>query len=108
MSETKGKLIVCERCGFELFRKFIGKGEADGGYTTWDKYEETPEDWLYTTQIGNLCPYCAGTFRAFLHKFVPHKERANWKLQPGDKEHLNYVTITDGIDIPQEVETDGD
>ena len=62
MASEKGKLTTCDRCGAQVFAKHIGKGEADGGYTTWDKYEELPEGWEHLT-VGrvyrDLCPACS-------------------------------------------------
>ena len=45
MSEVNGQLCTCERCGFQIFRKAIGEGEADGGYTRWNKFEDYPDGW---------------------------------------------------------------
>lgn len=67
---TKGKMVSCHRCGTNLFLKYIGKGDADGGYTTWDRYEDPPEDWLYETEFGYLCPECANVFKTFMTEFI--------------------------------------
>ena len=37
-------MIVCDRCGAEVFLKCIGKGETDGGHTIWNEFEKIPED----------------------------------------------------------------
>ena len=39
MAEIKGKMIICERCGSEIFLKETGKTEMDGGYTNIQNYE---------------------------------------------------------------------
>lgn len=45
MSEIKGKLTTCDRCGKTVFLKTIGDGEADGGFTRWNKFEPYPDGW---------------------------------------------------------------
>lgn len=45
MAETTGKIVTCDRCGAEIFLKCTGEGEADGGYTRWNKFEAMPEGW---------------------------------------------------------------
>ena len=96
MSEIKGKLISCDRCGKEQFVKFIGTDYLDGGYSKSDTYEPLPEDWLWLSQIGNLCPDCAGLFRAFIHKFNKRPNIApTWDLQEGDKYWLDKIEIKD-------------
>lgn len=86
MPEFKGKLTICSRCGKEHFRRYIGKGETDGGYTVWDKFEELPKTWMYESQIGYLCPACAGMFRLFIDKLMDGKEIAPaWRLLPEDE-----------------------
>lgn len=96
MSGIKGKLISCDRCGHEHFLKYTGEGESDGGYTRWDKFEDLPEDWLWESEIGYLCPHCAGIFRAFIHKFMDCDQKRiapHWKMQPGDEGFVNTITF---------------
>lgn len=45
MSEVNGQLSTCERCGAHIFRRYIGEGEQDGGFTRWNKFEPYPEGW---------------------------------------------------------------
>lgn len=86
MPEIKGKLVICNRCGQTHFRKYIGQGVTDGGYTTWDKYEALPQTWLYESQIGYLCPTCAGMFRVFIDKLMDGKNIAPaWAVLPEDE-----------------------
>lgn len=94
MSETKGKLTTCDRCGEEIFLKYIGKGETDGGYTTWDRFEDLPEEWMFNTQIGYLCPHCAGIFRTFIHRLMNFDQRKiaqSWQMKPGDEDLLETI-----------------
>lgn len=58
MAEAKGLLKICDRCGETVFLKTIGDGEADGGYTRWNKFETPPEGWGYSLKVGTLCPKC--------------------------------------------------
>ena len=67
MSEQRGKLLTCDRCGKTVFLKELEAKErdTDGGYTRWNEYkhEAPPEGWArkyfgdYTTSY-NLCPEC--------------------------------------------------
>ena len=96
MSETKGKLTTCDRCGEKIFRAYIGKGELDGGYTTWDKFEDLPDEWMYFTQIGYLCPHCAGIFRTFIYKLMESKQKSiasSWQMKPGDEALLDCIIL---------------
>lgn len=81
MQPVKGMMVTCSRCGHQHFLKYLGKGDADGGYTTWDKYEKLPEEWLYETQVGYLCPECANKFRAFVTEFMDGKVAPSWLLK---------------------------
>lgn len=45
MSEVTGKLVACDRCGKQIFVRTIGEGEADGGFTRWNKFEPLPDGW---------------------------------------------------------------
>lgn len=89
MPSDKGKLITCDRCGRTVFLKCLGKGVADGGYTTWDKYEELPKEWLYENQFGYLCEECADRFRTWVYDFIGDKLAPVWKpisVLEGEKE----------------------
>lgn len=81
MAEEKGILTTCDRCETIVFRKFIGTGDLDGGYTKFDKFEPLPDDWLYLSQIGDLCPVCANEFKRFIHNFIGQDKVApSWRL----------------------------
>lgn len=81
MSGVKGIMYSCCRCDEKIFLKYIGKGETDGGYTTWDKYEELPDDWLYETEFGHLCPKCARGFREFVTRYFDGKVPPKWRAE---------------------------
>lgn len=69
MGSEKGLLQWCDRCGTTCFRKYVGKGEADGGYTTWDKFEDAPEGWDYHSEVGTLCPKCNDEYQNLIKNF---------------------------------------
>ena len=82
MFGKKGMLCECSRCSKTVFLQYTGKGETDGGYTTWDKFEDLPKEWLYETEFGYLCPDCATEFRQMLTKFFmdnPNTLAAKWR-----------------------------
>ena len=70
MARTNGQLITCDRCDKQHFLKYIGKGVTDGGYTTWDKFEETPKGWKSLSIVGLLCPECNDAFNRLLNAFL--------------------------------------
>ena len=81
-SGKKGMLCECSRCKSWIFLQYICKGETDGGYTTWDKFEDLPEDWLYESEFGYLCPDCATEFKRIMTSFFmdnPKALAAKWR-----------------------------
>lgn len=85
-----GILEKCIRCGETIFREKIGTGEADGGYTTWDKFEPMPSNWYDSSELnGNLCPCCAPIFRKFMVDFIGDVEKLPYKL----KEYSPYLVV---------------
>lgn len=62
MAETEGKLLTCDLCGATVFLKYVGDGEADGGFTKWRRYEDRPDGWQtwHVTDVihSTLCPSC--------------------------------------------------
>lgn len=69
MSRTNGQLVTCVRCGVQLFRKCIGEGERDGGFTRWNTFESFPEGWGYFSGRGDLCPKCNSEYKSILDNF---------------------------------------
>lgn len=45
MAKINGQITICDRCGTQVFRKAIGEGEADGGYTRWNDFEPLSDGW---------------------------------------------------------------
>lgn len=89
MSTQKGLLVTCDRCGKTTFRKYIGKGETDGGYTTWDKFEEMSKGWTYT-ENKYLCPVCAEHYRKMMDIFMSND---NTKLTIEDVDAMRTVCV---------------
>lgn len=58
MAQYNGRLTICDRCGAKGFARTTGDGDADGGYTRWNKFEPL-EGWTYVTGIGSMCPECS-------------------------------------------------
>lgn len=73
MSEVRGKIITCERCGAKIFVKTIGDGESDGGFTRWNKFEESP-GWGHDCRVGiDLCPECRKELDLLCGNFTKNK-----------------------------------
>ena len=76
MSERKGKLLECDRCGKSTFLNLTGEGEADGGFTRWDKFERMPEGWefIHTNnsmdRIVLLCDNCNKEYKKMFKEFM--------------------------------------
>jgi hypothetical protein len=72
MAEKKGLLIICDRCGDTGFCECIGEGEADGGFTRWNKFEQPPEGWVFAMdceKFNRLCPDCYKEYSNMIRKF---------------------------------------
>lgn len=74
MSEAKGKLVTCERCGNTIFLKLVGSENFDGGFTRQDYFEDAPDGWeLCATdkkrKYCRLCPSCYAEYTRLLSKF---------------------------------------
>lgn len=75
MAREKGLLVHCDRCGETVFLKITGNGEADGGWTRWDKFEPYPEGWSdhwITGKAGTstLCPACSAEYEGIAAEFM--------------------------------------
>ena len=68
--EVNGRLTTCDRCGVTCFRKCVGEGETDGGFTRWNKFEPYPGGWDYHSETGQLCPECNAAYIKFLNEFL--------------------------------------
>lgn len=70
MSEWKGKIVTCDRCGKECRCRYKGGKELDGGFTYVEMFEEMPEAWKYRHEIGWLCPDCNTTYETLVKNFM--------------------------------------
>ena len=72
MSSIEGKLITCDLCGTSVFLKYLGKREADGGFTTWREYEKLPNGWNAISVRGydSLCPACSAQIAEAINEKV--------------------------------------
>lgn len=69
MSEVKGRLVTCDRCGETTFSKTVGDGEADGGFTRWNKFEPLPPGWG-GHKGKDLCPSCSREWNKIETEFM--------------------------------------
>ena len=84
-SSEKGMMNYCCRCDEKIFRKYTGTKDTDGGYTTWDTFEKLPDEWLYETEFGYLCPKCARGFRILMTNFFGENVIDKWKIATEEK-----------------------
>lgn len=76
MSTKLGKYYICDRCGTTSFCEKIGEGEADGGFTKFDKFKEA-EGWITVyPEVSHgmrssklLCPACGEKYDKLMREF---------------------------------------
>lgn len=68
MSRKNGQLRTCDRCGTQAFFECTGEGEADGGFTRWNKFEPAV-GWDLVLSVGDVCPDCKKDFEDMLEAF---------------------------------------
>lgn len=66
MATINGQITICDRCGAEIFRKATGEGEADGGFTRWNKFEPYPDGWSSVTIPKNGKAHSANAYDSYL------------------------------------------
>ena len=74
MSKVNGQMTTCERCGEQIFRKCVGEGETDGGYTRWNNFEPLPDGWEIVhvpKEVDRygcvmVCPKCSSKWKQVL------------------------------------------
>ena len=79
MSTREGKLITCERCGKQLFLERTGIKDMDGGYSSYETYQDKPEGWESVSKPGGkgymeVCPGCWEEYLRLLGKFWTDKK----------------------------------
>lgn len=92
MAEVRGKLMVCDRCGKEIFLKCTGEGETDGGFTRWSKFEDEPPGWKAPylhiggealLGVGQLCPECNQEYQNIVENFKSALKMAHFTDKEG-------------------------
>lgn len=77
MSEAKGKLLTCDRCGETVFLSAVSESLLDGGFTKNTKFEDAPGGWDYHREPGaygcHLCPTCNKSFKSIMKAFMEQK-----------------------------------
>ena len=68
--QINGRLTVCDRCGANVFSKCTCKGEADGGFTQWNEFEDLPDGWSSHFNTGDLCPKCSKEYDKLMSDFL--------------------------------------
>lgn len=81
MSREKGMLVTCDFCGAIAFAKAAGEGEADGGYTRWNKFEPFPEGWSTKIQVDrkylDSCPKCTAKYDELMEGVISELKGGN-------------------------------
>lgn len=67
MSSQKGEIRTCDRCGEQVFCKYLKDGVMDGGFTRWNEFEKA-EGWGYEDG-KDLCPKCTEEFKKMKEDF---------------------------------------
>lgn len=73
--EKKGKKLICDRCGEEIFLERLNDTLTYEGYIRFENYASKPEGWktvyrsMSGTDMAHLCPTCAGIFEDVLKHF---------------------------------------
>jgi len=71
MSKVNGRLVTCDRCGVEVFNKHIKDEHTDGGYTSYNVFEQLPEGWkTYLELSADLCPTCSDAWLRIKAQFM--------------------------------------
>ena len=64
MAEKKGKLVICDLCGYSEFVAHTSTSNHDGGFTQVEHYEALSDGWQYSNDLGvKLCPNCGAAWK---------------------------------------------
>ena len=77
MGTINGQLVICDLCGKQIFRKCIGEGSADGGFTQWNEFEPIPEGWGWASETGRMCPKCTAEYKSLIDSFISKVRNEN-------------------------------
>ena len=72
MPEYVGKMLICSRCGKEVFLKKTGEHTLDGGFTgPFNDYEAKPDGWINIPELGgHICDYCSDEFKHMMYNYM--------------------------------------
>jgi hypothetical protein len=77
MAEIKGKMMVCDRCGEELFIKEKCPNETDRAFSSQRFYDDVPSGWNHQDVSKDckhsdvlLCPECNHLCESLLRDFM--------------------------------------
>ena len=75
--EKIGKLLICDRCGAQIFLERTGAVEQDGGFTRYDTFEHA-KGWKFVSDVktAKLCPACVSSYVDLIQDFF-YKEEDN-------------------------------
>lgn len=77
MGKQNGKILICDRCGYEEFLACTGENSADGGYTKWNTFEKPKKKWIFGENFAgsyvDLCPECAEQYKILKEAFIKQK-----------------------------------
>lgn len=67
MAKINGQITICDRCKKQVFRKCIGEGSADGGYTRWNDFEALPKGWDLVAVPRSAKTHNGNAYNDYLH-----------------------------------------
>ena len=73
MKEQIGKICCCDRCGKEIFLKYIGTESFAGGFARESYFDKFPPTWKHYSLDGEsyrLCDECSSALDEFLDDFM--------------------------------------
>lgn len=70
MSEKVGKLVICDRCGQQIFLKYLKTEFLSGGYDYVNHFKKMPEGWEVRSGVGLLCPVCNADYKKMVDEFM--------------------------------------
>lgn len=88
MGAEKGRLIICDRCKEgSIFLKYTGKsyGSNLSDPSGYDVFEVLPDNWIFDSRFGYLCPACAKKFVSIISEFFGEekysKMTSSWHIK---------------------------
>lgn len=69
------KVVMCDRCGKQIFRKFLKTEGIDGGWTKVDHFEPVPTTWGWH-EGKKFCPECTAEYEKLFDDFMRKHEQS--------------------------------